>query len=512
MLTYSFQNIGNDSLYEYLYKCIKQDILEGKISSGEKLPSKRSFAKNLGISVITVENAYAQLVAEGYIYSVPKSGYYAAEIRKHLLTPGNRAGRQETVDAGWSREQQQGTAGISVDLVDSRTDPKQFPFTIWARLLREVLAEKKEALMDKSPGSGIRELRRAIAGYLLQYQNMQVSEEQIIVGAGTEYLYGLLIQLLGKDKTYALEDPGYTKLAKIYGSQLVETAFIPMDERGVQVEQLRESGADVMHISPSHHYPTGITTPIGRRYELLAWANEREGRYIIEDDYDCEFRMAGRPIPSLQSIDQLGRVIYMNTFTKSLTSTMRISYMVLPVELLGRFQEKLGFYSCTVSNFEQYTLAQFISGGYFEKHINRMRNYYRGKRDELVRAIQDSPLGQWATVHEADAGLHFLMKVDTELSDEELVDRAEKKGIRIACLSQYFHQPPADETSGGIAEAHRGNMSCKHDVRLASGTLEGVPEQLPSDEMQHRVIVNYSGLDSGQIRMLPELLYRAWFD
>lgn len=525
MLTYSFRDMGNDSLYEYLYKCIRRDILEGKIAAGEKLPSKRSFAKNLGISVITVENAYAQLVAEGYIYSVPKSGYYAAEIRKNLLTPENKDGdpsgdRKRERGSGSSqnredfdrrirdRENPGGEVnsasgqndGIQIDLVRSRTDPKQFPFTIWARLLREVLSEKREVLMNNAPGAGIWELRRAIAGYLLQYQNMQVSEEQIIIGAGTEYLYSLLIQLLGQDKTYALEDPGYTKLAKIYGNQLVKTVFIPMDEKGVSVQRLRDSGADVMHISPSHHYPTGITTPIGRRYELLSWANEKEGRYILEDDYDCEFRMAGRPIPSLQSIDQLGRVIYMNTFTKSLTSTIRISYMVLPWELLDRFQEKLGFYSCTVSNFEQYTLAQFISGGYFEKHINRMRNYYREKRDELLKTIQESPLGEKVSILGADAGLHFLMQVDTQLTDGELIKRAGEAGVRLSCLSGYYH---CSETEPLTEQQQPQNK------KGILGEQQGIFR--PKEQRDHHVLVNYSGLDIRQMEALPEALYRAWF-
>ena len=523
MLTYSFRDMGSDSLYEYLYKCIRRDILEGKIAAGEKLPSKRSFAKNLGISVITVENAYAQLVAEGYIYSVPKSGYYAAEIRKNLLTPENREGdlsggrrrekdsrssqnREDFDRQSRSREDSGGKVnsaagendGILIDLVRSRTDPKQFPFTIWARILREVLSEKREALMNNAPGAGIWELRRAIAGYLLQYQNMQVSEEQIIIGAGTEYLYGLLIQLLGQDKTYALEDPGYTKLAKIYGNQLVKTVFIPMDEKGVSAQRLWDSGADVMHISPSHHYPTGITTPIGRRYELLAWANEQEGRYILEDDYDCEFRMAGRPIPSLQSIDQLGRVIYMNTFTKSLTSTIRISYMVLPWELLDRFQEKLGFYSCTVSNFEQYTLAQFISGGYFEKHINRMRNYYRGKRDELLKTIQESPLGEKVSILGADAGLHFLMQVDTQLTDGELIKRAGEAGVRLSCLSGYYH---CSETEP-LTELQQNQKKILEEQ-------QGIFRQ--KEQRDHHVVVNYSGLDIRQMEALPEALFRAWF-
>lgn len=487
MLTYSFQDTGNDSLYEYLYKCIRQDILEGRIRAGEKLPSKRSFAKNLGISTITVENAYAQLVAEGYIYAVPRSGYYAAQISACVLTPAQE--QSMPVPAGPEKGLQKEEEPPVADLVKSHTDPGQFPFTIWARIMREVLSQKREALMNNAPGSGVEELRSAIARYLLQYQGMRVSEDQLIIGAGTEYLYGLLIQLLGQDKVYALEDPGYVKMGKVYRSHRVRMAYIPMDESGVCVDRLRESGADVMHITPSHHYPTGITTPIGRRYELLNWAYEKEDRYIIEDDYDCEFRMAGRPIPSLQSIDCHGRVIYMNTFTKSLASTIRISYMVLPGELLERFREKLGFYACTVSNFEQYTLAAFIGEGYFEKHINRTRNYYREKRDSLLAAIRDSRLGEHVSILAADAGLHFLMQVDTELTDPELESRAAREGIRLSCLSDYYHS--GDPRQGA-------------DENLTSRTGQESP-------VRHMVVVNYCGLEKEQMLPMAEALYRAWF-
>lgn len=502
MLTYSFEKIGKESLYEYLYKCIRQDILSGKIRAGEKLPSKRSFARNLGISVITVENAYAQLVAEGYISSVPKSGYYAADLpwsadgegeifgekipeeRVFLEAHGKKRFEEETLletrrkavcAEGQLPEKQE--RPIFADLVNSRTDPAQFPFAVWARLLRRALSEQQAELMENAPGAGVRKLRQAIAEYLGQYQGMQVSEEQIFIGAGTEYLYGLLIQLLGQDKIYGLEDPGYLKTGKIYESHQVKTLYIPMDKQGIQPEELEERGVDVIHISPSHHYPTGITMPIGRRYELLQWAGRKEGRYIIEDDYDCEFRLAGRPIPPLQSIDPKGRVIYMNTFTKSLASTIRISYMVLPWELLSKFQEKLGFYACTVSNFEQYTLAEFIGGGYFDKHINRKRNYYRGKRDQLLEAIRVSGLGDRVRIHGADAGLHFLMEVDTKLTDRELVERAKGEGIHTACLSQYFYE-------GGESEAGR---------------------------YPHQVLINYGALEEEKLPLVAEGLYRAWF-
>ena len=495
MLTYSFENLGSDSLYEYLYKCIRSDILEGKIRAGEKLPSKRGFAKNLGVSVITVENAYAQLMAEGYLYSVPKSGYYVAEISRYLLTPKSQIGHDSSLFARMNREQTLASPDnvpdvpkelpAVVDLVSSRTDQNQFPFTLWARLMRLVLSEKQEELMIPAPGAGVFALRRAIAEYLLQYQGMNVTEDQIIIGAGTEYLYGLLIQLLGQDKKYALEDPGYVKMAKVYQSHLVSIAYIPMDEGGIQVDALRSSGADILHVSPSHHYPTGVTTPIGRRYELLGWANDSDDRYIIEDDYDCEFRLAGRPIPSLQSIDRLDKVIYMNTFTKSLASTIRVSYMVLPKRLLARFQERLGFYACTVSNFEQYTLAEFIHKGYFEKHINRMRNYYRGKRDALLKAISQNPLSEKVHIHEADAGLHFLVQIDTALSDQELISRAAACGIRLSCLSQYYHVSQEGPDPDSVNQVQ--------------------------EPIRHAVLVNYSGLENEKMPWLVQTLYQSWY-
>ena len=278
MLTYSFEDLGGDSLYEYLYKRIKQDIVEGRLSAGEKLPSKRSFAKNLGVSTITVENAYAQLVAEGYLQPVPRSGYYVAKINQYLLTPGQM---QAAPRVEVPKEQ---SVRPVADLVSSRTSPEQFPFTIWARLMREVLSKNREELMTNAPGGGVMALREAIAEYLLQYQGMRVQAEQILIGAGTEYLYGLLIQLLGQNQTYAVEDPGYRKVASVYRSHGVRTVYIPMDGEGAQVEALRESGADIIHISPSHQFPTGVTMPVGRRYELLGWAQEKPGRYIIEDD------------------------------------------------------------------------------------------------------------------------------------------------------------------------------------------------------------------------------------
>lgn len=431
MLTYSFENKGKESLYEYLYKQIKEDILSFKLAPDEKLPSKRALAKHLNISTITVENAYSQLCAEGYIYSVPKSGFYVSQV---VAAP--EGSRKNVVRI--NRETEPEKKAYFADFVNNATASENFPFSTWNKLMRETMSDEADKLMVSSPSAGVSELRTAISDYLYQFRGMFVEPEQIIVGAGTEYLYGLIIQLLGHNRKYAVEDPGYQKISRIYQANQVQVLPIELDENGINVKLLERADADVLHISPSHHFPTGMVTPVSRRYELLSWASKSPNRYIIEDDYDSEFRLLGKPIPSMQCIDVLDKVIYINTFSKSLTSTIRISYMVLPKTLMKKYREQLGFYACTVSNFEQYTLAKFIERGYLEKHINRMRNFYRAQRDEILNCIKNHPGFTHTRIREENAGLHFLLDIDTELSDEEVIKRAEKQGIHISCLSQYF--------------------------------------------------------------------------
>lgn len=438
MLTYSFENIGSDSLYEYLYKCIRDDIVTGNLLAGTKLPSKRTFAKNLGISVITVEGAYEQLRAEGYIYSVAKKGFYVSDL-KYALSGLDVSGERKKTKSVKTKRTERMTQGYLADFSSNQTDSDIFPFTIWTKTIREVLSDSRIELMTNSPCGGIRELRDAIAVYLKDFRGMDVKPEQIIVGAGTEYLYGLLIQLLGNRRVYAVENPGYLKIAKVYESMKVACRYIDMDAEGISVEKLEQEGADIVHISPSHHFPTGIVMPISRRYELLGWAAKKQERYIIEDDYDSELRLTGKPIPTLQSIDVAGKVIYMNTFSKTLASTVRISYMVLPQSLTREFYEQLSFYSCTVSNFEQYTLARFIENGSFEKHINRLRNYYQNKRDQILQAFQQSSLGKLISISGEETGIHFLMHIMTGKKESEIVQLAKTKGIRMVPVSDYYH-------------------------------------------------------------------------
>ncbi len=433
MLTYSFTAESEQSLYEQLYRYIKEDIALGRLQAHEKLPSKRSFAKHLGLSNTTVENAYAQLVTEGYLYALPKRGYF--------VSPLETSTAEEEAPAPTPSYMPEDTGDYVADLLFNGVPSTQFPFSIWMKLMRQVMiSESENDLLTARPAEGLPELRQAIAEHLRDFRGMNVEPSQIIVGAGTEYLYAVLIQLLGRKAIYGVEDPGYLRLSWIYERNDVTCRHISMDKAGIRPQELEDSGTEILHITPSHHFPTGLVMPISRRYELLAWASRDEGRYIIEDDYDCEFRLSGKPIPTLQSIDTIEKVIYLNTFSQSLAPAFRISYLVLPPHLTQRFQEHLGFYSGTVSCFEQYTLARFLHEGYFEKHINRMRTYYRHLRDEFLRALGRSPLSSIAEIQSEDNGVHFLMKVKTPFSDAQIRSRAKQEGLRLTCMSEYFYE------------------------------------------------------------------------
>ena len=456
MLTYILEPHTPVPLYEQLIRRIKEDISSGILNPGEKLPSKRSLAGNLGISTVTVETTYQQLIAEGYITSAPRRGYFVSDISSILPkdgTPytgeqsgedspqGQTAGEDAApgaADAGDIRSP--GLPPCSFDFSASSTSGENFPFTIWARLSREVLSGEPSRLLAPSPGTGIPALRAAIARHLYSFRGIKCSPEQIVVGAGTEYLYGLVIQLLGFDKIYGVEDPGYRKISKVYQSYGVACRYLPLSDFSKGAGLLQQTGVDVLHISPSHHFPTGRVMPIRERNQLLQWAAEGD-RTIIEDDYDSEFRMVGQPIPSLFETDPYGHVIYMNTFTKTLASTVRISYMVLPEKLLQRFRDQLSFYSCTVSNVEQYTLSLFLTDGCFERHLNRMRNYYRAKRNRILKLLADSPLAARMKIREEDAGLHFLLELEMEMTDSCFTERCAAEHIRITPISVYYHVP-----------------------------------------------------------------------
>ncbi len=427
MLTYELKKAPGVPLYEALYRCIRQDILTGVLKPGEKLPSKRALAQNLEVSKITVETAYNQLLSEGYIRAREKVGYFVEAVEGH----GRPLRPHQPRKAEEPRE-------YLLDLTANATE--QFPFSVWSRLQREVMLDYGEKLLSPLPNQGIPELRQAIADHLEAFRGMHVDPENILIGAGTDFLYNLLIQLLGRNKIYAVEEPGYGKIRKVYAAGGVRCVSAYMDGKGVRPDSLDK--ADVLHCSPSHHFPSGLVTPVSRRMELLAWAGE--DKWIIEDDYDGEFRFDAHPKPAMQSLDSRGRVIYMNTFSKSLAPSIRISYMILPGALMEQFRQRLGFYSCTVPSFEQYTLARFLSRGHFEKHINRMRKVYKNRRNTVISMLQSCAFAHRMTILEQDAGLHFLLKLDTALTDRELTARLDTAGIRVRALSEYYHEGSRD--------------------------------------------------------------------
>ena len=526
MLTLELHKNKSTPLYMQIYSYIKSEVLARRLKAGNKLPSKRALAAQLGISTITIEGAYGQLMAEGYIYAKAKSGYYisplesiqqaddsAADFLQHntlgdaQLFSGpekisyesgytdNMPGASGTVNmAGlsnspstsgifvpsslqstntalshasseissrpsitstsmpssstisskgrMSHESTAQTSCATIDLSSNNILPESFPFSIWTKLMRHTMSENQALLLTKSPTAGIYSLRCAIAEHLLRFRGMHIQPEQIIIGAGTEYLYELIIKLIGRDKIYCVEDPGYNKLQRIYTDNGACCFSLPIDQQGMSVTALNAVRCDVIHISPSHHFPTGIITPVSRRYELLGWATSGQ-RYIIEDDYDTEFRLVGKPIPSLFSMDMSSKVIYMNTFSKSLTSTIRISYMVLPMPLMEEFNRRLGYLSCTVSTFEQYTLAEFINQGYFERHINRMRNNYKKLRQLLLKELLAHPEHDKIQILQQASGLYFLLKINTTLSDRDLRSRLQQNGVHLQSLQHYYQNRQA---------------------------------------------------------------------
>ena len=432
MLTYDLEKRGSLVRYDYLYRCIKEDILSGRLKAGEKLPSKRTLATHLNTAVVTVENAYAQLEAEGYLNAREKRGYFVNPVETGPVRENPAEAREK------NREQRE----WRLDLRGTGSGTEGFPFSVWARLMRRILTERGAELLQATPHNGVYPLRQAIARHLYQFRGISAAPEQIVVGAGTEYLYNLIVQLLGRDLLYGVEDPGYSKAARIYGLNGAGCIPLPMDSRGVRPQEVEERGVQILHISPNHQFPTGTVTPILRRQALLRWAEEQRG-YIIEDDYDSEFRFTGRPIPAMKSIDAAGRVIYMNTFSRSLAPSLRVSYMVLPPSLMEEYPRRLGFYSCTVPAMEQYTLASFLEEGYFESHVNRMRVFYRNRRDEVLAAIGQSPLSGRCRVLGEEAGLHFLLELETEREDSWLSREMEARGVRLSFLTDYQQRPGA---------------------------------------------------------------------
>ena len=434
MQTYTLDRSGASPLYEQLYRALKADILSGVLPGGSRLPSGRALAEHLGLSRVTVETAYAQLLAEGYLTSRPRAGYFVEQLTPQELPP--RVSEPEAQPP-------------EPETAQSRS-AQLFPFSVWARLMRGVLLDRRQELLRPAPDAGLPALRQAVAAELYRQRGVHVSPEQVYIGAGAEYFYNLLIQFFGHGRVYALENPGHRKIARVYQANQVAVRPIGMDADGVIPELLEQSGAEVLHISPSHHYPTGTVTPITRRQALMRWLTAQPGRYLIEDDYDSEFRFSGLPIPTIQSMDRSGRVIYMNTFSRTISPSLRISYMILPRTLLPQWQAAMGFYSCTVPSFEQMTLTRFLAEGYFEKHLSRMKKHYRSVRAQLFSVLHTPQAVRQCAVHDTDAGLHLVLELKNAPEPEALRALLRQSGLSDALLSDFFLDAPSPQAQKSI--------------------------------------------------------------
>ncbi len=434
-MTIRLQAGGSKRLYEQIYEYIKQEIIDGKLLAGERLPSTRSLAENLQIARSTVDAAYAQLVSEGYVESEAHRGYFVCSVEELLQLQGALAGESMEDATVHGQVPMEGTEASPslIDFSPFAIDMSGFPLSVWKKLSRKVLTDANLDLFAKGDAQGDGELRRSISRYLHSARGVNCDPDQIIVGAGNEYLLMLLEKILGKDIKIAMENPTYGTSYRIFQSFGYEVATLDMDESGMRVDQLIESGAKVAYVMPSHQFPAGTVMPIGRRMELLKWANEAKGRYLIEDDYDSEYRHKGRPIPALQSTDKRGKVIYMGTFSKAIAPAIRVSFMVLPQPLLEKYKRDCGFYSCTVSRIDQSILNEFIRDGYFERHLNKMRKIYREKYDLLLECLK--PLRDSFDISGENAGLHILLTSKKGVSEQELKHRALQVGVKVYGLS-----------------------------------------------------------------------------
>ena len=432
-------------LYEQLYRYFAQEIQSGRIPAGTKLPSKRSLCAHLGVSRSTVENGYAILVAEGYVCAAPMRGFFVAD-----LTP--YAPPQPT-PIPEAKARPQAAEEAKVNFSTSIVDTSAFPYASWAKLNKEVIYNSPE-LLQRGDRQGEPALRRALAAFLREYRGVHCDADQIVVGAGTEYLIELLLQLFDPEVVFALEDPCYAVTWHCVRNSGRRFRFVPVGEQGISIPDLYASDASVAYITPSHQFPMGVTMPAVQRSRMLHWASSTPERYIIEDDYDCEFRYGAHPIPALQSMDRNGRVVYIGTFSRSLAPSIRVAYMVLPVPLLARYRSLFGHFSSTVSRYEQTVLARFLAEGFYERYLRRMCNLYRQRCTRLTARIRN--LDPDIRISGDGGGLHFLLTLP-DRSEEELYAQAAEAGIRLHRLSDYAHEfPPRPSTVvlgyGGIRD------------------------------------------------------------
>jgi len=440
-MTIRLRTDSDKCLYQQIYEHIRQEIREGKLLAGERLPSTRSLAEYLQVARSTVDYAYDQLLSEGYIEAKPYKGYFVCRL-EGIFTMEQREMTEPEVVRPDSEED--GTQ-VQVDFSPYGIDMTGFPFGVWKRITKNILNDSNSELFAQGEPQGDYDLRMTISRYLHSSRGVNCRPEQIIVGAGNDYLLLLLEKILGRHVGIAMENPTYKRAYRIFQSFAYRIYTVDMDDKGMRADKLFRLPVRAAYVMPSHQYPTGAVMTIGRRAELLRWAEKETDRYLIEDDYDSEFRYRGKPIPSLQSSDKRGKVIYIGTFSKAIAPAIRVSYMVLPESLLEVYRRDCSFYSCTVSRIDQRILNEFIRDGYFERHLNKMRMHYRAKHDLLLAELE--PFKKAFTISGEDAGLHLLLTAKGDVTEAQLLSAATEAGVKVYGMSENMVETDAPKAT-----------------------------------------------------------------
>lgn len=415
-------------LYLQVYEFYKEKIVQGEFKSGEKLPSKRQLSETLGISINTVSKAYYLLEEEGFINPKERSGYFVEQLNnsfsKKVPTKVYENSTTETFKAKY-------------DFSSSSIDTELFPYYTFSKLYKEVIESENENILINSETNGKLEFRKSISKYLRETRGLDTNPENIVISSGMEYLFEIIFYIFSNDKTFGIENPGYDILPSMIESRGFDFKSINISKEGIDISSLLKSNIDLLCVTSSHQFPTGNIMSINNRLEVLNWANSKTSRYIIEDDYDSEFKYVGKPIDPLKKLDTKDKVIYLGSFSKSLAPSLRISYMILPSSLIKILKEDAPFFICSVPVIEQIVMAKFIGNGHFERHLNKMRRIYKKKRELLIENL--SKKNKVLDISGADSGLHIVVEFETDKTDEEILEKAKDKGIKIQSLSEFFN-------------------------------------------------------------------------
>jgi len=501
-------------LYLQLYTYLKQEIQSGRIPPHSKLPSQRRLSQHLSASRNTVDAAYQQLLVEGYVRSEPRRGLFVEDLNLDVAiatgtnsTEGLCKGLQKVLSSAEAVQK----AHSSYDFRQDGVDLECVPLKTWRKLMSQTLQEEHLSLCLNGDPQGESKLRQAIAHYLFQSRGVNCQPEHIVIGAGNQYLLTLLCSLVGRDKVYALEEPGFHRARAVLKNEGVQCVSIPLDEKGTDVVALRASGAKVAYVTPSNQFPVGTIMPIARRRELIQWAKDLEG-FIIEDDYDGEFRYQGRPIPALQGLDEEERTIYLGTFSKSLFPSLCISYMVLPPSLLGAYKEQFSFYKQTVPRAQQHSLARFMEEGHWDRHLSRVRNHYKRKRLILLEVLEHT-MGEHLDITDSESGLHILLAPKNDMSEDELISSAARAGVKIYPTSVYYHNAQTSniQPSSKQAESHRSNRCCSQSHHQTHSHSSHQSHGHSQDHGHPLVLMGFGAIPLEEAKVGVEKLKQAWF-